>query len=171
MLNFKYEGTIRRQSGDLLRTVFFYVFAHFSNHRLIFWIKIGYWEFKTVKAQMKLWDLRAEDLSHRGLQICHINKDTTPDESHHQVKLQAMLLIQASFQTHDPHSHWLNWAPIRVWKLWKSSIKRMSQQAWSSFQRHLHQASKNHCFNNLMKRSKFNEETILALEWFNFSTV
>ena len=25
MLNFKYEGTIRRQSGDLLRSVFFYI--------------------------------------------------------------------------------------------------------------------------------------------------
>ena len=36
MLNFKYEGTIRRQSGDLLRTVFFYDFAYFSNHMLIF---------------------------------------------------------------------------------------------------------------------------------------
>ena len=36
MLNFKYEGTIRRQSGDLLRTVFFYGFAHFSNDRLMF---------------------------------------------------------------------------------------------------------------------------------------
>ena len=26
MLNFKYEGTIRRQSGDLLRAVFFHVY-------------------------------------------------------------------------------------------------------------------------------------------------
>ena len=58
-----------------------------------------------------------------------------------------------------------------VWKCSKSSIKQMSQQAWSSFQHRLHQASKNHCFNNLTKRNKFNEETILVLEWFNFSTV
>ena len=119
---------------------------------------------------MKQWDLKAEDLYHPGLQIYHINKDTTHDESHRQAKHQVMLLIQGSFQTQS-HSHWLHWAPIRVWKFWKFSIKRMSQQAWSSFQRHLHQASKNHCFNNLMKRNKFNEETILALVWFDFSTV
>ena len=166
MLNFKYEGTIGRQSGDLLRVVFFYVPACFSNHRLICWIK----NFETVQVQMKRWDLKAEDLSHPGLQIYHINKDTTPDESHRQAKHQVMLLIQASFQT-KLLSHWLPLAPIRIWKLWKSSIKRMSQQAWLSFQHHLHQASKNHCFNNLMKRNKFNGETIPDLEWFNFSTI
>ena len=48
---------------------------------------------------MILWDLRAEDPFPPVLQIYHINKDTTPDGSHHQAKHQVMLLIQGSFQT------------------------------------------------------------------------
>ena len=41
MLNFKYEGTIRRQSGDLLRIGYFYVIVCFSNHSMILWSWFG----------------------------------------------------------------------------------------------------------------------------------
>ena len=54
---------------------------------------------ETEKVQMILWDHKAEDLFHPALQIYHINKDTTPDESHHQAKHQVMLLIQENFKT------------------------------------------------------------------------
>ena len=92
MLNFKYEGTIRRQSGDLLRAVFFHVLPGFR-------IKVWYFndDKETVKVQMIPWDLKAEDLFPPVHQIYHINKDITPDGSHHLVKRQVMLLIQDSF--------------------------------------------------------------------------
>ena len=95
---------------------------------------------------MKLWDLKAEDRFPRVLQIFPINKDTIRDGSHHQAKHQVMLRIL-------------------------SSIKQTNQQAWLSFQRHLHQASKSLCFNDLTKKSKFKEETILVSEWFDFWTI
>ena len=95
---------------------------------------------------MKLWGHKAGDRYRRVRRIYPINKGTIRDGSHHQAKHQVMLRIL-------------------------SSIKQTNQQAWLSFQRHLHQASKSLCFNDLTKKSKFKEETILVSEWFDFWTI